>query len=279
MKMDALKFTLLVAVMVAVVNGEDGCVTQKQFQVRYEHFKKTEVCDSGSLCAFKTRVFLSKLCLNFFYLLQVTAQVDKFTFLCAKEQAKYEFCLQAVLQLLQEQAEVNAEQAKIIQQQTERIGELGIALLMPHPDIRNGVHLGTTRFCAPVVPRLAFTEVHHPFNSPKLPVVVLFFFTNSTGAAAMQNLTIDERVSILEIQVVEIFSDVEKVEEATGFLFDEQVIQDQRLFALEQDADELDDEVEALEDDFSGWSFLTLQKKRWFNLSFASYCLVLADLG
>ncbi len=95
----------------------------------------------------------------------------------------------------------------------------------------------------------------------------------------MQNLTIDERVSILEIQVVEIFSDVEKVEEATGFLFDEQVIQDQRLFALEQDADELDDEVEALEDDFSGWSFLTLQKKRWFNLSFASYCLVLADLG
>ena len=42
----------------------------------------------------------------------------------------------------------------------------------------------------------------------------------------MQNVTIEERVSLLELQVVDLDEDVD-------FLFDEQVIQDERLLDLE----------------------------------------------
>ena len=56
-----------------------------------------------------------------------------------------------------------------------------------------------------------------------------------------QNNTIEERVSLLEIQVADLREDVTEVDEdVTGldedinFLFDEQVIQDERLFSLEQ---------------------------------------------
>ena len=43
----------------------------------------------------------------------------------------------------------------------------------------------------------------------------------------LQNTTIEERVSLLELQVANLDEDVD-------FLFDEQVIQDERLFSLEQ---------------------------------------------
>ena len=45
-----------------------------------------------------------------------------------------------------------------------------------------------------------------------------------------QNTTIEERVALLEIQVVEIEDDVSILIENDNFLFDEQVIQDERLF-------------------------------------------------
>ena len=54
-------------------------------------------------------------------------------------------------------------------------------------------------------------------------------------------MTIEERVSVLEMQVVEIEEDVTGLEvdlteldENVDFLFDEQVIQDERLLELEQ---------------------------------------------
>ena len=57
----------------------------------------------------------------------------------------------------------------------------------------------------------------------------------------VQNATIEERVSLLEIQVVEIQEDVTEVDDRVDlvegdveFLFDETVIQDERLFSLEQ---------------------------------------------
>ena len=57
----------------------------------------------------------------------------------------------------------------------------------------------------------------------------------------MQNTTIEERVALLEIQVVVIQDDltevddrVDLVEGDVNFLFDEQVIQDERLLGLEQ---------------------------------------------
>ena len=64
----------------------------------------------------------------------------------------------------------------------------------------------------------------------------------------VQNTTIEERVSLLEEQVVDILEDITVIQgdvmdldEDVGnldqnldFLFDEQVIQDERLFSLEQ---------------------------------------------
>ena len=64
------------------------------------------------------------------------------------------------------------------------------------------------------------------------------------------NATIEERVSLLEIQVVEIQEDVTDVdervtlvEENVNFLFDEQVIQDARLLTLEGDTDTIEEQL------------------------------------
>ena len=51
-------------------------------------------------------------------------------------------------------------------------------------------------------------------------------------------MTIEERVSLLELQVADLDEDV-------NFLFHEQVIQDKRLFNLEVTSDEIEDEVES----------------------------------
>ena len=67
----------------------------------------------------------------------------------------------------------------------------------------------------------------------------LSFFTGS-----FQITTIEERVALLEIQVVEIDEDLTDVDERVmlvegdvSFLFDEQIIQDERLLELEQTSD------------------------------------------
>ena len=67
----------------------------------------------------------------------------------------------------------------------------------------------------------------------------------------MQNVTIEERVALLEIQVVEIQEDVtglgvdlSELEGDVNFLFDEQIIQDERLFSLEQTVFVLDEDIE-----------------------------------
>ena len=57
----------------------------------------------------------------------------------------------------------------------------------------------------------------------------------------MLNSTIEERVSLLEVQVAdlredvtEVDEDVTRLDEDVSFLFDEQVIQDERLLNLEE---------------------------------------------
>ena len=71
-----------------------------------------------------------------------------------------------------------------------------------------------------------------------------------------QNTTIEERVALLEIQVADLDQDV-------NFLFDEQVIQDERLLGLEQeinviesDLDIIDDEHETINDELESESML-----------------------
>ena len=68
-----------------------------------------------------------------------------------------------------------------------------------------------------------------------------------------QNLTIEERVAVLEIQVVEIGEDITglgvdltELEGDVNFLFDDAVIQDERLLNLEEETSIIDEEVEGL---------------------------------
>ena len=68
---------------------------------------------------------------------------------------------------------------------------------------------------------------------------------------SMLNNTIEERVTVLEIQVTDMREDLTEIDEDVmllvedvGFLFDETVIQDERLFSLEQDNDVINQEVE-----------------------------------
>ena len=65
------------------------------------------------------------------------------------------------------------------------------------------------------------------------------------------NNTIEERVTLLEIQVTDMREDITEIDEDVtllvedvGFLFDETVIQDERLFSLEQDTDVINQELE-----------------------------------
>ena len=62
----------------------------------------------------------------------------------------------------------------------------------------------------------------------------------------MLKTTIEERVALLEIQVVEIEDDVTGLDQDVNFLFDEQVIQDARIFTLEQTSIEIDEQVEGI---------------------------------
>ena len=58
----------------------------------------------------------------------------------------------------------------------------------------------------------------------------------------IQNITIEERVSILESQVVEIEEDITGLDQDVNFLFDEQVIQDERLLNVEVATDTINAE-------------------------------------
>ena len=58
----------------------------------------------------------------------------------------------------------------------------------------------------------------------------------------IQNTTIQERVSLLEIQVAVVEQDVADLDEDVDFLFDQQ---EERILTLEQDSDVIDDQVES----------------------------------
>ena len=76
-------------------------------------------------------------------------------------------------------------------------------------------------------------------NSSSSIIGKLFF------AEVLQNTTIEERVALLEIQVVEIEQDVADLDQDVNFLFDQQVIQEERILTLEQNNDVIDDELES----------------------------------
>ena len=82
-------------------------------------------------------------------------------------------------------------------------------------------------------------------------------------AGLIQNATIEERVSLLEIQVVEIQEDLTEVDEDVtllegdvNFLFEETVIQDERLLTLEQTTDAINVELVCVDDELESKFFL-----------------------
>ena len=71
------------------------------------------------------------------------------------------------------------------------------------------------------------------------------------------NATIEERVSLLEVQVVEIQEDVTglgveltELDENVDFLCDEQIIHDEKLLYLEQETEEIDEQFVLIGDEF-----------------------------
>ena len=88
---------------------------------------------------------------------------------------------------------------------------------------------------------------------------------------SIQNDTIDERVTILESQVVDIEEDLTGIEkditvlgvglaglgENVAFLFDEQVIQDERLLTLEQTTDAINVELVSVDDELESEFYMS----------------------
>ena len=60
----------------------------------------------------------------------------------------------------------------------------------------------------------------------------------------MQNITIEETVALLEIQVTDLEQNVADLDEDVNFLFDETVLQDERILTLEQDNDVINEDLD-----------------------------------
>ena len=67
-----------------------------------------------------------------------------------------------------------------------------------------------------------------------------------------QNSTLEERVELLEGQVVVIQEEVSDIETDVDFLFDEQIIQDERLFSLEEETDAIDTRLLIIDNELEG---------------------------
>ena len=65
---------------------------------------------------------------------------------------------------------------------------------------------------------------------------------------SIQNTTIEERVALLEIQMAEIEEDISILTENDNFLFDEQVIQDEKMLNLEQETDAIIEDLDVIDD-------------------------------
>ena len=60
----------------------------------------------------------------------------------------------------------------------------------------------------------------------------------------MQNITIEERVALLEIQVTDLEQNVADLDADVNFLFDETVLQDEMILTLEQDYDVINQDLD-----------------------------------
>ena len=84
---------------------------------------------------------------------------------------------------------------------------------------------------------------HSLTRSPFRCLCFIMHYPYVSDQETMQNVTIEERVALLEIQVADIEGDISLLIENDNFLFDEQIIQDERLFSLEQETEEIEDDI------------------------------------
>ena len=68
---------------------------------------------------------------------------------------------------------------------------------------------------------------------------------------SIQNITIEERVEILEGQVIVIEEDVTEPDQDVNFLYAEQIIQDERILDLEVQTGNIDDQLVLIDDNIS----------------------------
>ena len=94
------------------------------------------------------------------------------------------------------------------------------------------------------------------------------FIKETTILLDLMNNTIEERVSLLEVQVADLREDVTVVQgdvvdldQDVNFLFDETVIQDARLFTLEQMTDTINVDLVSVDDELEGEDSTTKPRK------------------
>ena len=89
-----------------------------------------------------------------------------------------------------------------------------------------------------------------------------------------QNSTIEERVSLLELQVVDFEESMVDLDEDVDFLFDEQVIQDERLLGLEQTTDAINAELVSVDDEIEGEEMCATTFHCQFSKNLENYFIV-----
>ena len=104
----------------------------------------------------------------------------------------------------------------------------------------DGTHPTGMHSCCPVVPLLQYFTFMYVRTAAVL------------RAGQFQNNTLEERVELLEIQVVVIQDEVSDLETNIDFLFDEQVIQDERLLNLEETSAGILGELDVIDDAIEG---------------------------
>ena len=88
-----------------------------------------------------------------------------------------------------------------------------------------------------------------------------------------QNSTIEERVSLLELQVADLEENMVDLDEDVDFLFDDQLIQDERLLNLEEATDVINAQLVTVDDELEGeerW-VTTLPIKYYYGELFSQY--------
>ena len=97
-------------------------------------------------------------------------------------------------------------------------------------------------------------------------LTIRLLILNLLFSDAARNSSLEERVTLLEVQVADITEDltttdenVADLDQDVNFLFDEQVIQDERIFQLETTTDQVTIELARINEDVEG--MLHLQKK------------------